>query len=102
VTYAAKLSELPASEACASKRQGAGGNIGGRRRAVLAQVFDHFSWRCAGCGAIDDLTIDHLAGRNWGWWPTLNSRTPVPPLAGQQWLPWRIPDALPSLQREQA
>ena len=52
-------------------------------------------------GAIDDLTIDHLTGRNWGWRPP-NSRTPVPPLADQQWLPWRIPDALPSLQREQA
>jgi hypothetical protein len=51
-----------------------------------AQVFDHYRWRCACRGAIDDLTIDHLTGRNWGWWPP-NSRTLVSPLAGQQWLP---------------
>ena len=67
-----------------------------------AQVFDHYRLRCACCGAIDDLTIDHVTGRNWDGGPPPNSRTPVPPVAGQQWLPWRIPDALLSLQRRQA
>jgi len=47
----AKVSELAAGGACASKRPSAGGNIGGRRRAdLVAQDFDLYGWRCACCG----------------------------------------------------
>jgi hypothetical protein len=57
-------SELAAGGACASKRPGAGGNIGGRRRADLAaQDFDFHGWRCACCGSGDVAVAQHIDGK---------------------------------------
>ncbi|MGH3246603.1 MAG: hypothetical protein ACRDOI_10395 [Trebonia sp.] len=45
-----------------SKRPGAGGNIGGRRRAdLVAQGFDLYGWRCACCGSGDVAVAQHAA-----------------------------------------
>lgn len=45
-----------------SKHPSAGGNIGGRQRAVVvAQDFDLCSWRCACCGSGDVAVVQHTA-----------------------------------------
>ena len=84
MTYAANGSEPAAGGTCASKRPSAGGNIGGRRRAVLAaQDFDLYGWRCACCGS-GDVAVAHHTARSCSAgcrdvWHVL--------LASGQWLP---------------
>jgi hypothetical protein len=51
-----------------------------------AQVFDHYRLRCACCDAIDDLTIDHVTGRNWDGGP---------PTATPQFRRWLVSNGFP-------
>ncbi len=62
MTYAANGSVLAAGGETASKRPGAGGNIGGRLRAdLVAQYFDLYGRRCACCGSGDAAVAEHTA-----------------------------------------
>jgi hypothetical protein len=79
------------------------------RAELAAIVFNHYGWQCAcpGCSSTD-LCIDHVNGDGaqhrtelYGH-PDPLLHNNVLPVADRQRIPGRIPDAVPSLQQQQA